>query len=354
MIGRTLVPWFWNRCHLLSVAVLCFAACGGGPHAVWAESVDAPEVVATLDGDPILLEDVTSTAALRLYRLRLDMYTLLKQETDRLIDERLLAREAQRRGITVDALLEAEVTARVPPLAPDAVEAYLAEHPADAARGPEARPRIEAYLAERARIQRRLDYMEELRGAAAVTVLLEPPERPRVALDLGDAPARGPADAPVTLVHFASFTSPQCAESAHAIQQVVAHFPNQVRWVHVNFFQRRSETDLRAVQAAALAQDADRFWAFHDAVYAGELDPEGRCIAAALEGLGLAFPEVGAATEQDLIRRAKRDIERARSAGVTGAPTIFVNGRYFNPGYGVERLQALVAEELALKAAPGP
>jgi hypothetical protein len=47
-----------------------------------------------------------------LRRLERQIYDTKRQKLEALINERLLAREAATRGVTVDALLEAEVTAK--------------------------------------------------------------------------------------------------------------------------------------------------------------------------------------------------------------------------------------------------
>src|SRR5690606_16953068 len=145
---------------------------------------------------------VRARVAFRLYQLEADRYSLLRQELDAIIEQRLLEAEARRRGVSVDALLAAEaesapapVTEAEPaPVTEAEIDAYLAEHPRDAARGPAIRPRIAAYLAERRKIERRLAFVQGLREAARVDVRLAAPARPRTDIDVAGAPARGPED----------------------------------------------------------------------------------------------------------------------------------------------------------------
>ncbi|MCK7511643.1 MAG: hypothetical protein MZV70_51415 [Desulfobacterales bacterium] len=113
----------------------------------------------------------------------------------------------------MEALLEKVVDGKAEPLSEKDVDAYLAEHPEQAVKGPEGRARLKAYLEERARIQRRLDYLASLREKADYRFLAQQPERPRIRVDIEGAPWRGEARARVQLVHFAHFSSRLCAKA---------------------------------------------------------------------------------------------------------------------------------------------
>lgn len=310
-----------------------------------ADTTDASgQVLATLDGAPIRLDEIAPRIALRLYQIEADRYSLLERETNAIIEQRLLAREAARRKLSVEALLQAEVEARRTPVTEADVDAYLAEHPGDAARGPSIRPRIAAFLAERRDIELRLALVERLRAEADVQVLLRPPERPRTDLDIGGAPARGPADAPVTLVHFARFTSAESARCAGELQKIVAAHPDRIRWVHRHFIESYDELGLRAAELSMAAQDAGRFWEFHDLIVArsgaltqGDLDE----IAKRLD---LAEPPA------DAFARVKQHLDAGVKAGVERLPVVFVNGRYFSGTFSYDILRTMIDEELAAAA----
>lgn len=305
-------------------------------------------------GDRVLTRDeVEGAVAFRIYQLEVDIHSLLEAETERRVDEILLAREAERRGTTPEALV-AQVESGAAVASDAEVDAYLAEHPADAAaRVGEVRARVRHYLSETRRIQRRLDLVAELRRAAGYRFLLEPPTPPRTDVDLTGAPARGPADAPVTIVHFAAFGSEASARSAEAISRLAAEFPGRVRQVHRNLLREGDERGLLAARLGLRAQDRGLFWQLHDRWFAraGRLS-EAEVVALAREvGLGDADLEA-ARTAPDLLRRVKHDFDAAGAAGVPREPTLFVNGRYLSGLRPYEELRAVVAEEVA-SATPG-
>ena len=311
--------------------------------------------LAEFDGRILTRDDVEGAVAFRIYKLEVDIHSLLQAETERRVDEILLARESDRRGTTPEALI-AKIESGAAPVSEAEVDAYLAEHPADAAApAGEVRARVRHYLTETRRIQRRLDLMAELRRTAGYRFLLAPPTLPRTDVDVAGAPARGPADAPVTIVHFAAFGSELSARSAAAIARVAAEFPGRVRQIHRNLLREGDERGLLAARLGLRAQDRGLFWKLHDRWFerAGRL-PEAEVVALARE-VGLDDVDVAAAqNDPDLLRRVKRDFDAAEAAGAPREPTLFVNGRYLSGLQPYEDLRAVVAGELDAARATAP
>ena len=69
--------------------------------------------MADVDGVPITTEDVEKALSVQLSKLEEQIYTLKRQRLDAMIVERLIAKEAAKRGISDAALLDAEVTSKV-------------------------------------------------------------------------------------------------------------------------------------------------------------------------------------------------------------------------------------------------
>jgi 2-hydroxychromene-2-carboxylate isomerase len=315
----------------LPLALLAALACGDA-------HPDDP-VIARLDGAPIRRSEVSAPAAFRLHRNAVESYGVLEEEALRLADERVLADAARRAGTTPEALL-ARVESEAPPPLPADVERHLAER--GVAADETARARVRHYLAERARIERRLAFLAELRVRAGYEWLLPKPAQPRARIDAPRAPARGPAGAPVAIVHFASFASPESARSAEALAELAAERPGELRWLHVNFARADEPTARRAARLGFAAQDAGRFWELHDALFAqgGRLDDG--ALAAAARAAGV--PETRA-DDDALDRRVDDDFALAKRAGALREPTIFVNGRYWSGRGGAAGLRRLVEEE---------
>src|SRR5712692_10177816 len=69
--------------------------------------------VADVNGERISLQDLKQASGEPLALLEDQAYRLKQQKLEQMIGDRLLAREASRRKISVDSLIEAEVNAKV-------------------------------------------------------------------------------------------------------------------------------------------------------------------------------------------------------------------------------------------------
>jgi hypothetical protein len=103
-------------------ALLLIAAIGISP-ARGGQSTPT-EPLAEVNGETITAKDLESALGAKLFNLEEQIYNLKRQELEALIAQRLLAQEAAKRGISVPALLDAEVTAKVGLVTENEVEAF--------------------------------------------------------------------------------------------------------------------------------------------------------------------------------------------------------------------------------------
>lgn len=169
----------------------------------------------------------------------------------------------------------------------------------------------------------------------------------------------GRADAPVTLVEYASFTCPHCAIWHQEVLPLLkARFiaTGQVKLVF-----RDLPTQPRALSlpAAALARCAapDSFFAVADALMSGQAtlraggDPN-VWAGAAVAKAGRPTSEVSACMDDPATRATlEAGIETARLAGVTGTPMFLLNGQLLRDG-SIEGLTAAITPLLPPASAP--
>ncbi|MDP3936943.1 MAG: thioredoxin domain-containing protein [Deltaproteobacteria bacterium] len=330
-------------------ALLCILllACSPDPSGTGEVAENRGEPIARLGDQIIYRDEVAPAVAYQVYRREVDIYSLLKGETEALISNRVLAMEAERRKIALEDLLRVEIDEKVEPAGEADVDAYLAGHPQEAGSGKETRARIRYFLSETRREERRLALQEDLRARAGFEFLLEPPLAIRTRLDVADAPVRGPAEAPITLVHFATFSSPLSVRSAGYLRRLVEEFPGKIRWVHRHFLNPHDETGLLAAEFAVAAQDQEVFWEAHDALFDLEGNLDERKMLGVAHKIGVdddTMRQVG--IDEKYLKAVKRDIDAGVKAGVRSEPVVYVNGRYFSSTFPYERLRQMVAEEL--------
>jgi protein-disulfide isomerase len=87
---------------------------------------------------------------------------------------------------------------------------------------------------------------------------------------VANAPSRGPASAPVTIVEFSDFQCPSCKRAAHYLDPIIARHGDKVRYVRVDLPLISSHPWAFAAAMAGRAihrQQPDLFWAYKQQVY---------------------------------------------------------------------------------------
>lgn len=338
-----------NRCSkLIWIAVsLNLSVTFGGP-GFSAERAD--EVVAYLNGEPIYRSEVEQPVAFQIYRLRGNIYTILKRQTEEIVTQKLLEIEASEQGYSIEELLRNEVDEKTPPPTGKEIETYLATHPSMSIDKKTRENRARIFLHQNALSKRKAEFIAALRKRASFKLVIEAPEKPRSKVPVQGQPWRGSADAPIVLVHFSNFTCKLCDQSTQYILRAMQEFPGKIKWVHRNYFNRFDEPSLKLAKIGEWAYEQNRFWEYHDAILSEEIDMRARHIDRVANNINLdstQFEKI--AQDGHYLLKVRADLKDARRIGVTSVPVIFVNGIYFSSTFPYEQLQNLIQKELAEK-----
>jgi protein-disulfide isomerase len=177
---------------------------------------------------------------------------------------------------------------------------------------------------------------------------------PTSTFDLSGSPARGPADAPVTIVEFSDLQCGYCARASSVVARVVSQYPDRVRWVFKHYpLEFHADAPL-AHRAALAARQQGRFWEMHDAVFANQRAMKRTDLLAHASRLGLDMPRFTADLDSDRFSKAiDRDMAEGNTAGVNGTPTFFVNGRRLVGAQPYEVIAAAVEQALGARPRQG-
>ncbi len=308
------------------------------------------DVLATVNGTPITEQDLRKAAGLELSRLEEQLYDLKKQQLEALVAQRLVEAEAARRGITVEAFEQAEITSRVTAVTEPQIDAFIEANRArirgDAA---QLRPQIREFLTEQQREARRDAVVAGLRASADVTVTLAGPAPFRAEVDIEGAPVRGVATAPVTIVEYSDFHCPFCRRVQPTLTTLLERYKGQVRLVYKHLPLDGLHPQARRVSEAAwCAGRQDRFWEFHDAVYADAgSDASDATLARYAAAASLDMPAFTACLAGPEAKAAvQKDVAQGESLGLNSTPGFFVNGREVRGAQPVDAFAAVIEEEL--------
>jgi protein-disulfide isomerase len=310
----------------------------------------ASDLFAEVDGVAITAEEVDKGLSGQLAQLQEQIYDLRREKVDALIAEWLLEKEAARRGMSVSALLEAEVAAKAGLVTGEEVEAfYQANETRLKGNNAKLREQIRAHLQQEKLEAQRGAFVQSLRSQANVVVHLKPPPPLRVQIAADGSLFRGPETAPVAIVEFTDFHCPFCKSVQPTLAQLRSRYGEKVRLVHRDFpIDQLHPNARKAHEAARCANEQGKFWTYHDALYANapKAGPADLKAYARDGGLDVSAFE-HCLTNGKYQAAVQKDVDEGARLGVTGTPVFFINGRMLSGAQSLETFARVVDEELA-------
>jgi len=306
-------------------------------------------LVAEINGQKLTRADLEQKQAAKLLQSRYQYYLAEHEAVNQLIEEHLLEMEAHREHLTVEQLLDREVTSKVKEPTEDQLQVFY-----------EGLQSSEPYAAVREKIvatirqirlgKARAAYLESLRSQASVRIALAPPEA-EVAVD--NAPRRGPQDAPVVIVEFADYECPYCQRIHPELKKLQEEFAGKVALAFKDFPLPMHPQAEKAAEAGRCAAQQGKFWEFHDALFDNNRKLEPTQLKEYARNLKLdaaRFDQCLDAGEQAVAVR--KDFAEGQRLGLTGTPSFFINGHFLSGAVKYDTLREVVDQQLAASAPP--
>lgn len=207
--------------------------------------------------------------------------------------------------------------------------------------------------------------LREGKNAAAIHASLEvrmkeaPPVLDEaVPLSIAGAPVKGPANAKITLVEFSDFQCPYCAAAVHHIDEILAKHPADVRLVFKQFpLDIHSQAEM-AAEAALAAHAQGKFWPMHDKLYGHFREISQEKINEWAKEIGLDLMRFTLDLKSGKYKPVvEKELAEGEQAGVSGTPTLFVDGKHYNGPIETQALEEVLQAELKTvppRATPSP
>ena len=196
----------------------------------------------------------------------------------------------------------------------------------------------------------------DLRGSLAAIFFADKKESAGL-LAVGDSPSLGRDNAKVTIIEFSDFQCPPCALfHSGAGNAIIEEYVKKglARVAHKDF-PLLGEESFNAAYAARCANEQGKFFEYQDALFSQQSKY-------ASENSGMFFVEQLIRLADDIKLNKNifsdclykdrykeavlKDLEDGRAAGVTGSPTIFINGRKLEGLISFEDYKKIIEEEL--------
>lgn len=174
---------------------------------------------------------------------------------------------------------------------------------------------------------------------------------------IGSRPFWGNVKAPITIVEFSDFQCPFCQMAAETLKPQLAEYGDDILFYFANYPLDMScnpyvthamhENACNAAKAVLCADKEGQFWPYHDILFqnqkalsSGELVSYGEQLKLDKENfMKCLFSE-------ESTNLVKQDIELGKSLGITGTPSLFLNGRPLKGWNNPDFLKAVIEEEL--------
>jgi protein-disulfide isomerase len=304
-------------------------------------------VLAVVNGENITAGDVEDSLKALIFDVQEQVYNLRKNELDLTINDTLLTQEAQKRKITTNALLDAEVK---PKQVTEEQARTFYEQNKERISGDFAQTKdsIISYLQQtEVRLAERT-FVEKLRATASIQVFLKAPESPVFSISTKDQPSLGNENAAVTIVAFTDYQCPSCASMHPALERVVKENGGKVRLVTRDFPLSQHAEAFKAAEAAEAAREQGKYWEYIAVLMRNQSSLGVEKLKSFASELGLDRSRFDSALDSGkFAEMVQRDVEDGMKLGLTGTPSLFINGRRVN-ARSYEELKATV--DAALKS----
>jgi protein-disulfide isomerase/uncharacterized membrane protein len=255
--------------------------------------------------------------------------------------QRMLDKEARRKQTSLEALAAEVVGGPVVLADSDLAAAFRAFAGPGQELTPDQKNQVRNLLIQQKQEDRLNRYVDSLKHVYGVEVYLESIPVVNPLLDLSGTASFGARGGAATFVVFTDFQCPFCAGVAGLLDEVVKRNPEKVT-VYIKHYPLAIHPHAaRAAEASLCAHAQGKFKPFHDLLFSHQASLDDASLIRFAGEAGCDTAVFAAALRSGFQRQyVERDIAEAQKNGISGTPTIFLNGRPLMGEVSLERLQA--------------
>jgi protein-disulfide isomerase len=292
--------------------------------------VKAAEQLATFDGQTVDESDLPTAEQAQLQNMMQQVFAVRMRGLHGVLDKKLIAAEAARRGVSVEELFKTEVVAKAAEPSEDEVKAYYQSRqvqyktqPYDSVKD-EIRQGLKNVAIKKAEGVYVQGLMQQAVNDGKLVFLITPA---KTDLNIDPERLRGDPQAPITIVEFSDFSCAACKKAEATVNKLLAEYPGKLKVGYRDFplVQLYSQGGL-AAEASRCAGEQGKYWEYHDLLFASDKQGRDDLIENARR-LKLDDKEFDACLTSGRNKvRVDQDIQLGTRDGVITTPWFFVNG----------------------------
>ncbi len=166
-------------------------------------------------------------------------------------------------------------------------------------------------------------------------------------VQVGSAPVKGAASAPITIVEFSDFQCPYCSRVVPTLKQIEDEYRGKVRVAFKHQPLPFHQHAKLAASASMAANEQGKFWEYHDKLFAHQQELDRASLEKYAQEVGLNMDKFRAALDSNKFDpQISADSAEGTRLGANGTPTFFINGRQLVGAQPVEAFKTIIDEEL--------
>ncbi|MDA3840472.1 MAG: thioredoxin domain-containing protein [Patescibacteria group bacterium] len=161
-------------------------------------------------------------------------------------------------------------------------------------------------------------------------------------------PYLGDFDAPVKIIVYSDFTCRYCLEQEQIIKNVLKKYSGSVRYIWKDYPESNIDSlSFKASLSARCAQNQDKFWEFHDSLFANNTGLNEEGIFKIANRLDLDIDSFKTCfNEKKALPLILSNIEEANAIGIIGVPNVYINDKEFIGSVSEEEFSMIIENEL--------
>jgi protein-disulfide isomerase len=307
--------------------------------------------LAVINGQTIYEGQLPSKEVTQLQRMMAQVYGVQLRALHETLDQRLIDAEAKKKGVSEDDLFKSEVVSKVPEPTDDEVKAsYQSRQDLKNTSFDQVKDRVRQDLKKEAIQQNRKVYIQGLWQLAIndgeLSILLAPP---RIEISPDTSRMRGDPKAAISIVEFSDFSCPFCLKAEASISAVMAQYAGQVKLSYRDFPLRELHPNAEAAaEAARCAGEQDKFWEYHDLLFANQKKQNRAGLIDDALALKLDEPKFAACLSSDRYKQQiDQDVQMGSRAGIEATPGFYINDIFVNGAQPPEVYERIIDQKLA-------
>ena len=166
----------------------------------------------------------------------------------------------------------------------------------------------------------------------------------------GPAPSLGVPSAPITMVLFADFESPDCSRGSGIATTIRNVYGDKVHLVFRQFPLSGNKDAHLAAEASLAAHAQGKFWPYYDVLFGNEQAHDRAALERYAKQAGLDLPALKKALDtHEFAADVDADRDLGKKVNVGALPALFVNGKRVSFPFGAVELSEVIEHALVPK-----